>query len=250
MYNKRGDKMKVYIEFIYIINFLLDFMILYGTKRLLKINKSNIRIIFGSLIGMLSTLLINISISNYLLLLIKLILSIIMIITSFGIKNIFKNLLYFYLISFILGGVIYLFDLETNYYVYFTILFLMTPFTIYFIVHELINYKININDKYLVTITYNDKVYKLEGFIDTGNKLTSPISKKSVILVNLKINSNKLIYIPYKALNTQGIIPCIKPDKVLINEYEVNNCLIGLAKDKFNIGNCNCILPNKIKERL
>ena len=61
-------------------------------------------------------------------------------------------------------------------------------------VKELINHKLIINDKYDVSIIYNKKVYRLEGFIDTGNKLESPISKKSVILVNLKISSNKLIY--------------------------------------------------------
>ena len=90
----------------------------------------------------------------------------------------------------------------------------------------------------------------MEGFVDTGNKLESPISKKSVILVNLKINTNKLIYIPYKALNTSGVIPCIRPDKVIVNDKIIDNCLIGLSKDKFELNGCNCILPNKIKEDL
>ena len=47
--------MKVYIELVFIVNYLIDFMILYGTKRLLKINKSNIRLLFGSSVGTLST---------------------------------------------------------------------------------------------------------------------------------------------------------------------------------------------------
>ena len=87
--------MKMYIEFIYIINFLLDFMILYGTKRLLKINKSNIRIVLSSSIGMMSTLLIYIKISSIELFIIKIIFSFIMIIVAFGFNNIFKNTIYF-----------------------------------------------------------------------------------------------------------------------------------------------------------
>ena len=124
------------------------------------------------------------------------------------------------------------------------------PVVIYIVVKELSNYKLNIQDKYIVTISYKNKKYQLEGFIDTGNKLKSPISNKSVILVNLKINTDNIIYIPYKALNTEGIIPCIKPDKVIINNKVINNCLIGLSKDKFQIEGYNCILPNKLKEDL
>jgi stage II sporulation protein GA (sporulation sigma-E factor processing peptidase) len=242
--------MKVYIEFIYIINFLLDFMILYGTKRLLKINKSIIRIIISSLFGMMSTLLLYINISNLELFIIKIFFSITMIIIAFGFNNIIKNTFYFYLISIILGGMIYLFNFKVSFYTNYILLMVVSPIIIYLVVKELINHKLIINDKYDVSIIYNKKVYRLEGFIDTGNKLESPISKKSVILVNLKISSNKLIYIPYKALNTSGVIPCIKPDKIIVNDKIISNCLVGLSHDKFELNGCNCILPNRIKEDL
>lgn len=242
--------MKIYIEMIYILNFLLDFMILYGTKRLLKINKSIIRIIISSIFGSLTTILLELHLTTIELLFIKIIFSFLMIMIAFGIKNIIKNLLYFYAISTIIGGLIYLFDLNINFYMNFILLMIIFPIIIYLIIKESINYKVNINNKYLVTIKYNNKTYKLEGFIDTGNKLKSPISNKSVILVNLKIKFNNVIYIPYKALNTEGIIPCIKPDKVLINNKEYNNYLVGLAKEKFSLKDYNCILPNKLKEDL
>lgn len=90
----------------------------------------------------------------------------------------------------------------------------------------------------------------MEGFIDTGNRLVSPIKKEPVILVNLKLSVKKIIYVPYKALNTQGIISCIRPDKVIIGNKEFNHCLVGLAKDKFTIDGVSCILPNKFKEEL
>ena len=145
---------------------------------------------------------------------------------------------------------IYLFDFDVGLYTNFIVIVVGSPIVLFLIVKELINHKYNINDKYSVSIIYNKKTYRLEGFVDTGNKLESPISKKCVILVNLKINTNKLIYIPYKALNTSGVIPCIRPDKVIVNDKIIDNCLIGLSKDKFELNGCNCILPNKIKEDL
>ena len=62
MYNKPGDKMKIYIELIYILNFLLDFMILYGTKRLLKISKDIKRQIYASILGSITTIFLEIKI--------------------------------------------------------------------------------------------------------------------------------------------------------------------------------------------
>ena len=154
----------MYIEFIYIINFLLDFMILYGTKRLLKINKSNIRIVLSSSIGMMSTLLIYIKISSIELFIIKIIFSFIMIIVAFGFNNIFKNTIYFYLLSIILGGMIYLFDFDVGLYTNFIVIVVGSPIVLFLIVKELINHKYNINDKYSVSIIYNNKTYILDVF--------------------------------------------------------------------------------------
>lgn len=242
--------MKIYIELVFIVNFLLDFIILYGTKKLLKLNKSNKRLILASIIGSLSTIIIFLKITNIILIILKILLSLILIIVSFGKSNILINTFYFYLISIIVGGTIYLFDLNKNLYFNYLILIILSPIIIYLLIKELNKHRLNINDKYLVEITISKKKYKLEGFIDTGNRLSSPIKKEPVILVNLKINYNKVIYIPYKALNTEGIIPCIKPDKIMINNKQIKNYLVGLATDKFTIDNVNCILPNKLKEDL
>ncbi len=242
--------MKIYIELVFIVNFLLDFIILYGTKRLLKLNKSNKRLLLASIIGSLSTIIVFLKITNIILIILKILLSLILIIVSFGKNNILINTFYFYLISIIVGGTIYLFDLNKSLYFNYLILIILSPIIIYLLIKELNKHRLNINDKYLVEITISKKKYKLEGFIDTGNRLSSPIKKEPVILVNLKINYNKVIYIPYKALNTEGIIPCIKPDKIMINNKQIKNYLVGLATDKFTIDNVNCILPNKLKEDL
>ncbi len=173
-----------------------------------------------------------------------------MIIISFGFHNIGKNLFYFYLISIIIGGSIYLLDLDENYYFQMMSILILTPSIIFIFIKDINHTKQMNHNKYLVDITIKKKVYHLEGFIDTGNLLTSPFKKESVILVNLKVDTKKIIYVPYKALNTKGVIPCTKPDKVEINHKEFHNCLIGFAKDKLELNGYNCILPNIFKEEL
>lgn len=239
----------MYIELIYILNFLLDYMILYGTKRLLKINTTIKRLILASLIGSLTTNILFISINSISLFIIKVIVSIIMNLVTFKKENLIKNTLYFYLISIIIGGSIYLLDIKTA-YLKIIILIVIPPLIIYLYIKENTNYKLNYKDKYIVKITVENKVYNLEGFVDTGNHLKDPVTKKSVILVNLELPLNKVLYIPYKALNTEGIIPCIKPEKIEIDNKIITNCLIGIAKDKITIPGINCILPNKLKEEL
>jgi len=235
--------MNIYYEEVFILNFLLDFMILYGTKRILKRNNKIIRIVIGSIIGSFTTFLLFINISNLLLLLLKIIISFILIIIAFGFRNIFKNIVYFYLLSIIIGGSAYLFNINNKFF-----LVLSSFIVIGILIKEFLSYKEIYSNKYLVTIIIDNKKYKLEGFIDTGNRLIDPISKKSVVLVNLNIDSKRFIYVPYKALNYSGIIKCIKPDKIIVGNKEID-CLVGISEDKFNLEE-NCILPNKLKEEL
>ena len=240
----------MYIEWILLINYLLDFMILYGTKRILKINTSLKRLVLGSIIGSLTTFILYLKITNINLLIIKIIISIIMIIISYGFKYILKNLLYFYLISFQLSGLIYLLDLNTNKIFYYSILIIGCIFVIIILLNEIKSWKYKLKDKYLVKIIIRKKAYFLEGYIDTGNQLKSIFSNKGIILVNLKVQSDKILYIPYKALNVEGIIPCIKPDRIIINNKEITNCLIGLSREKIELEEGNCLLPNILKEEL
>ena len=224
-------------------NFLLDFMILYGTKRILKRNNKLVRIVIGSIIGSFTTFILFINISNLIIFILKIIISIILVLICFGFKNIIKNIIYFYLLSITIGGSAYLFNINNKMF-----LVLSSFAVIVILIREFILYKEIYPNKYLVTIIIGKKKYLLEGFIDTGNRLVDPISKKSIVLVNLNINSNSIIYVPYKALNTTGVIKCIKPDKLIINNREFD-CLIGISKDKFSLDE-NCILPNKLKEEL
>lgn len=264
MYINYGDIMKIYLDFVFLINFFFDFLLLFGTSKILKKIISLKRLLLGSGFGTLTILLLFLPLNSILLFLLKVLMSIFIIVITFGKKDIIKNLTYFYLLSIILGGTMYLFDITFNYkntglvfiknpyYFNFLLLIIISPIIVSFYIKEQVSYKTTISNKYIIEIYLNNIKYNLEAVLDTGNTLTDPYKKRPIILVDISIapERKRVIYVPYKALNTEGVIPCILPDKVIINEKEFKNCLIGLSKDKFSLNGVNCILPNKFKEDL
>ena len=229
--------MKVYLDSLLILNLFIDYFILYGTKTILKRKTSKKRIFLGSIIGSLTTFTIFIKLTTIKLLIIKLILSIFIILVTFGKNNFKENIFYFYLLN-----------IKLNYLSLLGII----PIIINIFINKIKDYKLNIKNNYIVEIIIKDKIYKLEGMIDTGNHLEDPYKKRGVILVNLNLDYTKYkyLFVPYHALNYNGLIPCIKPDKIIIDNKVLNNYLIGISKDKFNLGGSECILPNKIQEDL
>ena len=57
--------MVIYLDLLFILNLFYDFLILLAVNMVLKRNKKIIRIILGSLVGALSSLLILLDINNY-----------------------------------------------------------------------------------------------------------------------------------------------------------------------------------------
>ena len=84
--------------------------------------------------------------------------------------------------------------------------------------------------------------------MDTGNTLIDPITKLPVIMVNKKINfkSKKIFYVPYKVINNEAILKCVKVDKVFINSKEVK-VLLGLIDENVLKNNIDIILNENIR---
>ena len=80
--------MKIYIDLVMIINFFLDYLLLLSVSILLKRRVKMIRIIMGAFIGGLSILCLFININSIELFIIKIVISIMMILISFGYQNI------------------------------------------------------------------------------------------------------------------------------------------------------------------
>ena len=95
---------------------------------------------------------------------------------------------------------------------------------------------------------YHNKKYLLNAFLDTGNNLTVPLTKKPVILINKKIQVDNFFYIPYQGVNGKGIIKCFKEDKIEINKTIKKDIIVGLLDEKIKIDGVDCLLNKKLLE--
>ena len=245
--------MIIYVDLVFFLNVLLDFILLMSVSVILKRNAKIKRLILGSIIGGVSTLILYIPLNGLLITILKLLLGIIMIIVTFSFRSVKYTLNnYFYLLtnSFSLGGVLYLL-MEKHYYNYYLIIIVFI-ITSYLYVKQLKQYQNNYSNYYLVEIYLNDNKIVLTGLLDTGNKLYDMYKHRPIILIdkNITYQVNNYIYVPYLSLNNEGVIKCFKADKVVINNCVFRDYLIGLAKQKFKIDGINCLLHSDMKGKL
>ena len=243
--------MIIYIDLIIILNFFIDFLLLIGTDILLKRNISFKRIILGSLLGSLSTLLLFYINDNITLIIYKLLISILMVIITFKYEsfNYFKdNLLWLYILSIILGGGMYLLSdsitlsnkglifTDNGFKINIILLIILTPFIIYKYIKQNKKYFITYSNYYNIVIYYKDEVINATGFLDTGNNLKDPFFNRPIILVDKNLINKKIntFLIPYNTVNSHSLLEVFKPSKIIINNKIIKNVLIGITSVNVN----------------
>ena len=194
--------MTVYLDVIFLENIVINYIILHVTGIISKSKIIQIKLILGSLIGAIYSIiyyLLNIKIySNFIL---KIILSIAIIYVSFksnNLKELSKKVLLFYLVSFVFGGsaiaIIYMVNSQNitiqngvlvGRYTIKTILIgiIIAYFTV-LAAFKIIKAKISRNDLICdITVNLNNKEIKTKAMIDTGNLLKEPITNMPVIVM-------------------------------------------------------------------
>ena len=249
--------MTIYVDLVFLINFIMDFYILSGVKFLLKLDTKLVRIILGSLIGSFSLFFLFFSLSTFILNLLKIIISVIMVIVTFGKYNFFNRLFYVYIVSIFLGGSIYLINdslgyevssfifINNGYSVNLIILLIIIPFIIFMYVREFLKLRKRINTIYNVVVKFKNKEIKLEGFLDTGNKLVDPYLNRPIVLLNKKyisLRDKKVLYVPFESLNNNGLLKCIIPEYILIDGKMYDKVLVGISENL----EFDCILNERL----
>lgn len=193
-----------------------------------------------------------------------------MIIIAFGyqdIKYTSKNVLYFYLVSMLMGGGIYFLNSQFNYSsngLSFTSKGLYHSYSVIIILGIIIylkylksftNLKNNYSNYYKCKIYFsNDTFLELNAFLDTGNKLSDPYTNKSIVLIheNKMIDSVKKnpVYVPYNSLNNHGLLTCYKASKIEIDGKHYDKLLVGVSYENFFLDGIDCIINNTIMEGL
>jgi len=252
--------MKIYLDLVFLLNFGFDFLLILTLNIVLKRRVKIRRILLSSIVGALSIFTLFITISSITLFLIKVIISIFMVLIAFGFKDIkytFINLVYLYFISIILGGFLYYLNLEFSYEnvglifinkgfsINYIILIILSPIVLYFYVKQNRRMKNIYNNMYDVRIIYKNKTYNYTGFIDSGNNLVDPYTRKPIILVYDKRLSGNIL-VPISTIDGSSMLKCFKA-KVFINNREVK-CLVGISEEKINIDGVSCLINNRLGE--
>lgn len=258
--------MKVYLDVIFILNFCFDFILLLSVSIILRRNVSIKRLLLGSFIGGLSIFILFIKLNNIQLFLLKLLISLIMLLVTFKYKNIkyfLRNLGYLYMSSLILGGFLYFLNVEFSYKqeglvfyhnglsINYIVLIILSPIIIYIYIRQAKELKNTYSLYHKVNIYYNDKVYKLNGFLDTGNTLKDPLTKKSIMILkdNIIKKIDKFMLVPCTTISDNSLLKCIKVDMIEIKDVGTKkNVLVGLVKN-LKMEGIDCILNTDLVEK-
>lgn len=212
--------MTIYLDVVLIENLCMNYIILFATGYLLKIKMNHIRLILSAILGGIYSILAYMEIleiySNFAL---KIILSIVMVYLAYHAKNIkqlAKQLIFFYLTSFVFGGCAFalLYFIKPQeilirngtyigtYPLKITILGGIVGFTITVIAFHFVKKKITKKNMYCnITIYFEEKNVTATALLDTGNMLKDPITSMPVIVVEKEILKNILPEIILNNLN-------------------------------------------------
>lgn len=245
--------MVIYVDVVFFLNILLDFILLMSVSILLKRNISIKRIIIGSLIGGVSVFILFINVSSIVLFFFKVVLGILMVLITFGYHNIkytLNNAFYLYTSSFIISGFLYLIK-DSGIYNYFVLVF-GSLIILFFYLKQMKYFRNNYSNYHKVEVYYHNQIIRLTGFLDTGNKLYDQYRHRPVILIdkNIKYRAEDVIYVPFLSLNNNGVIKCVMVDKIIVDNHSFSNYLVGFSNYKINIDGINCLLHSKMKGEL
>ena len=252
--------MKIYLDYVFFINFLFDLILLYSISIILKRNASLKRILLASLFGGLSTFLLFLPVLHFIYFFLKIISALIMLIIAFKFKDVkytTLNLIYLMIMSVIVGGTLYLINIEFGYeqvgMIFFTngksinslILFLFALVVTFIYIKVIVKEQTNQKTRYKVDVFSNKEILHLNGYLDTGNNLYDPYFNKPVLIANsnIKLSSEKIIFVPFKTLNSKGVLKCYQVDKIYIETTGyIYNVLIAVSSDKFHLPGVDIIL--------
>lgn len=266
--------MTIYIDTLFLINFVINFMLLKVTCSFLKLFTTNIRLtLASSLGGIYACICFIFRIPHFLNFLLFILIPLFMVIISTFRKPVvtyIKTYITFFIISFLFNGVIYSLSIATNlgkyvfledniFYIhipfYLLILCCLTFIFISFLSSSVIRKKSK-SKIIKLEIQINNKTAIINTFFDSGNNLYDPISKKPVILIEyMKLRHILPEYINEELLNNatfENLLAIALEYKNLhiIKAGTVNNvsCFLGIKPDhvfiydKFKKYETDCIV--------
>ncbi|MBR4890713.1 MAG: sigma-E processing peptidase SpoIIGA [Clostridia bacterium] len=275
---------KIYADVLFIVNFIIDYILLSITSFFIKKDTHLHKMILASVFGAIyASFIFFISTGILFSFLLSITVSFVMIIIAYGRKSILalvKNISVFYLVSFVSGGVgIALLSLMNkilgvNYAVNSGVFYInIDAYTLLFIfvvsvitIHTSTGYikKIRVKSQYLYTVTIekNGKSVTDTAFFDTGNFLKDPVTQTSVIIAEwqtvaplfdfksidecVALTPKEFVYIPCRNLVGSGGVFAFRPDKIDVDNMNISEPIyVGICNTSLDKdGDYRIILPN------
>lgn len=242
--------MKIYIDLFFLFNIIMDYIIITSISILLKRKSSIWRIVIASTLGGLSSLFMFTNINKFVIEIVSVILMVLIAFKYVDVRYTIKNIFYMYLLSTLLGGIIYLFNIRvtSNPFITYVIIIIISIEVMVLYVKENKSMRNNYNNYYDVDICFKDGgKLNLVGFMDTGNNLYDPYKKRPIILVSSKYKrDDNYILVPYYTAGGDGLLKCIRVDKVIVNGSSYKNVLVGFSDSPRLIDGVDVILHKDI----
>lgn len=265
MYNKGGKDLYIYAEYLLLENMVINYILLYLTRKLTKTEANNIRILLASFIGAIYALVIFFPPLKFMTkFIIKISISILIIVVAFNpakLRKFVRLIATFYVMAFIFAGaslaLFYLADVKAYagngifYIKDFPVKVLVIAVSISYILIKIVwGYiqSILTKNKIFVPIVVglNDKKVEIIGLLDTGNLLRDPVTQTPVIIIQFSAIKDLLpeqvqsIFEKYKE-NDLEVISAITVENISNMKFRLipfkslgkeNGMLIGFKPDK------------------
>jgi len=233
----------IYVDEMFLENFIMNYLIIYMTSYFAKTKTRWYRIAFGAGIGAIYVILSYIlNITVYQSIMCKFILSIFIILISFNVKSIkefSKEIIAFYLITFVIGGasfgLSYLLNIQGNVYngvLYieeFPLQVIVISVFIVFVLLKIISIFLKNRIRFdsiifPLEICINDKKIIIDAFLDTGNNVKEPFTNKNVVFTELEAIKTLVPYNVYEVLKN-----CDEISKISDNYWKTRFRLIPFS---------------------
>ncbi len=194
--------MTVYLDVVFLENIIINYIIIYATGIISKAKIKQVKIVLGSAIGAIYALIYYIfKLKMYSSVILKIILSIVIIYVSFNSKNLkdfLKQILLFYLVSFVFGGaaisIIYMVNshditiqngvLVGSYTLKTILIGVVVAYFTVIIAFNMLKTRISRKDLICeISVEINNKEVTTKAMIDTGNMLKEPITNTPFIVM-------------------------------------------------------------------
>jgi len=195
----------IYLDMVFLINFLMDYILLWAAARFSQVNTSFLRLALGALVGAFYSLALLLPSLNFLLSIsLKILFSVVMVLTAFpyqGFRRFIQSLGYFYIVAFTMGGAVlgalYLLSEETDIYqivkgififianIKFTWLFVAAAAAFFLVKYGVTFVKSNFLKSFFsvpIIIRFGNKEVSARALIDTGNQLRDPLTQRPVMV--------------------------------------------------------------------